>query len=75
MNKFQDLATSKTEFRELSDEGLVSSARERFTTGNILGKLEERRRSSETNYIDKSHIDSLTVKFEEGVSGMLVVLR
>jgi len=44
------------------------------TTGNIRGKLEERRRSSETNYIDKNHIESLTVKFEESGSGLFFVL-
>ena len=45
------------EFQELTDEGLVSSARERFSTGNILGSQSGRRRSSvETNYIDKNHI-------------------
>ena len=61
------------EFQELTDEGLVSSARERFTTGNILGSQAGRRRSSvETNYIDKNHIDSLTSKFEESASGRLV---
>ena len=53
------------EFQELTDEGLVSSARERFSTGNILGSQTGRRRSSvETNYIDKNHIDSLTSRFE-----------
>ena len=58
------------EFQELTDEGLVSSARERFSTGNILGSQSGRRRSSvETNYIDKNHIDSLTSKFEDSASG------
>ena len=63
--------TNFLEIRDLTDEGLVSSNRERFTTGNILGggAAEARRRSSassETNYIDKKHIDSLTSKFESG---------
>ena len=57
---------SFSEMQDLTDEGLVSSNRERFTTGKILGNLESRRRSSaETNYIDKKHIDSLTSRFEE----------
>ena len=57
------------EFQELSDEGLVSTARDRFSTGNILGSRGVRRRSSDTNYIDRKHIDSLTTRFEESVSG------
>ena len=62
--------TNLKEFQELTDEGLVSSARERFNTGNILGSQAGRRRSSaETNYIDKNHIDSLTSKFEDSASG------
>ena len=64
------------EFQELTDEGLVSSARERFTTGNILGSQAGRRRSSvETNYIDKNHIDCLTSKFEDSASGKMVVVH
>ena len=61
-----------SEIQDLGDEGLVSSNRERFTTGNILGAGERRRSSAastETNYIDKKHIDSLTSKFEETASG------
>ena len=59
-----------SEIQDLTDEGLVSSNRERFTTGNILGSQEGRRKSSaETNYIDKKHIESLTSKFEESTSG------
>ena len=63
--------TNFSEIQDLGDEGLVSSARERFTTGNILGAGERRRSSAstETNYIDKRHIDSLTSKFEETASG------
>jgi len=57
------------EFQELSDEGLVSTARDRFSTGNILGSRGVTRRSSDTNYIDRKHIDSLTTRFEESVSG------
>lgn len=58
--------TNFSEMQDLTDEGLVSSNRERFTTGNILGNLESRRKSSaETNYIDKKHIDNLTSRFEE----------
>ena len=58
------------EIQDLTDEGLVSSNRERFATGNILGSQEARRKSSaETNYIDKKHIESLTSKFEESKSG------
>ena len=63
------VAGCQAEFQELTDEGLVSSARERFTTGNILGTQGGRRRSSETNYIDKKHIDSLTSKFEDSATG------
>ena len=64
--------TNFSEIQDLGDEGLVSSNRERFTTGNILGAGERRRSSAastETNYIDKKHIDSLTSKFEETASG------
>ena len=51
----------------------MSSNRERFTTGKILGAGERRRSSAttETNYIDKKHIDSLTSKFEENASGQI----
>ena len=39
-------------------------------TGKILGSSGDRRKSSaETNYIDKKHIDNLTSKFEESLSG------
>ena len=72
LKNFQEMLTETNlrEFQELTDEGLVSSARERFTTGNILGSQSGRRRSSvETNYIDKNHIDSLTSRFEESASG------
>ena len=57
--------------QDLTDEGLVSSNRERFMTGKILGSQDGRRKSSvETNYIDKKHIDNLTSKFEESQSGI-----
>ena len=64
--------TNFSEIQELGDEGLVSSNRERFSTGRILGAGESRRSSAstETNYIDKKHIDSLTSKFEENASGI-----
>ena len=65
--------TNFSEIQDLGDEGLVSSNRERFTTGKILGAGERRRSSAttETNYIDKKHIDSLTSKFEENASGQI----
>jgi len=60
-----------SEICELKDEGLVAANLQRFTTGNILGNQAapgRRLSSTETNYIDKRHIESVTAKFEVGGS-------
>ena len=60
--------TSFSEFEELKDEGLVSTNKERFATGHILGsqKAGARKASLETSYIDKKHIESVAARFESG---------
>ncbi|XP_023338016.1 uncharacterized protein LOC111708767 isoform X2 [Eurytemora carolleeae] len=67
-----DSETPYSEFSELRDEGLVSTNLHRFTTGNILGggsNTTGRKPSLvETNYIDKKHIESVTAKFDGGIS-------
>ena len=57
-----DESTPYTEFSELKDEGLVSTNLQRFSSGNILGSQAARKASSETNYIDRKHIVSVTAK-------------
>ena len=54
-----------SEFSELRDEGLVSTNLQRFTTGNILGGATTSGRKlslTETNYIDRKHIESVSAK-------------